>query len=185
MVQSIVRYIKSKPRNIQFAPPNGEVNPDFRLFINQWVDRDPSTISTDHLGSDVSENHRHLYAKYMSLLFHKVYSLFSESSFGSANYHIMHIFRDGGTYILRFWGIQPGYKEYRISDAKISFNGERMTLASNNGFILHIVRTREPFDANSWADPDNPDIHDTYKLSLYHYGDIKERVYTVALHLPQ
>ncbi len=178
---SIVNYLKSKPRNIQATPMNGQVDSDFRLFVSQYTPSDPTKIYTDHLGEDISSDARKLYVKYFGLLFHRVYSLFSEPTFGSGNYQMMRLLRDGGTYTLQMWSMQQGLREYKFNDARVSFNGERMTISSNNGYSISVVRTREPFDANRWADPANPNVVDTYKLTLLKYDDVKERMYCVDL----
>ena len=177
---SIVKYIKSKPRNIQYSPPGGLVDNDFRIFVSQYVPRDPNSINIEHL-EDFSQVEKDLYIKYFGMLFHKVYSNFSENSYGSANYHITRLLYDGFSYTLQLWSIQQGYRDYKLNDGRLSFNGERMSIKSNNGHEVHIVRTREPYDTNAWADPENPNIVDTYKITLDKYDQVIERIYAVSL----
>lgn len=178
---SIVKYIKSKPRNIQYAPPDGRVDEDFRLFVSQYAPRSAESIQTGHLGEGFTNEQKDLYVKYFTLLYHKVYAKFSEPTLGGANYHIARLLHDGFTYTLQLWGIQQGYHDHKLNDGRVSFNGERMTIDSNNGLSVSIVRTREPYNANAWADPGNPDINDTYKITLSKYDQVIERMYCVSL----
>lgn len=173
-MSEIQKYLDSSPQNVQYAEPTN-ISADFKLFVQQYVPRQSSAVSLYNLDDETPEEQKAVYIDYNVALFHRVWGRFSEPSYGPANHQLVRLISDGNAYLLQSFGLQESLLEHRLSEAKVFVNGKSLIIESNNGLTVSIVETNEPYNVGGGEQVA------TYKITVYKYEAILERVYAVKL----
>ena len=172
-MSSLTKYVNSTPKDIQATVPanQAQISKDFTLFVDKYR---PSTVVNTE---DVPTGDLPLFKEVLLSLFHTVYVMKSgvmEDSFGSGNYQLVKLNRDGGTYYLELYGVRHQRIVHAINDAQLTVSGDALKVTSNNGLSLTVMRTGVKSEFGG-------EQSDIWQLTLTNNNNLVFRYHTVVL----
>lgn len=122
------KYYAGTPVNVAMSIRNpSNANRDFLLFVSQFH---PQTVANVE---SIPENNVEFFKSALLSLFHIVFVQSEQPMYGSANFQLVKLVRDGETYRVELYGLAQARSVFELNDAYPVFSddGKSFSLRSN------------------------------------------------------